>query len=187
MQLTNIARDVGQDARAGRLYLPLDWLSEAGIDADAFVARPIHSAALAGVVERLLRRADELYARADEGIAMLPRDCRASIRAARLIYAEIGRAIERAGFDAVSRRAVVPARRKVWLLLRSFFGSGADKRLGMGERALGRSAPREGVQSEGAQSEGARGALPPLEETRFLVEAAAIEASRPRMLGGADP
>lgn len=162
MQLTNIARDVGQDARAGRLYLPLDWLREAGIDADAFVARPAHSAALAGVVERLLRRADELYARADEGIAMLPRDCRASIRAARLIYAEIGRAIERAGFDSVSRRAVVPARRKVWLLLRSFFRSSAEKTF-----------------------EGARRGLPPLEETRFLLEAAALGGRQPRMLGRA--
>lgn len=163
MQLTNIARDVGQDARAGRLYLPLDWLREAGIDADTFLARPAHSEALAGVVERLLRRADELYARSDEGIAMLPPDCRASIRAARLIYAEIGRAIERAGFDSVSRRAVVPGRRKVWLLLRSFLRSNAEKAY-----------------------EGARRGLPPLEETRFLVEAAALgEAAKGTGRGGA--
>ncbi len=40
MQLTNIARDVGEDARAGRLYLPLAWLREAGIDPDAFLADP---------------------------------------------------------------------------------------------------------------------------------------------------
>ena len=38
MQLTNIARDVGEDARAGRLYLPLDWLREAGLDPAAFLA-----------------------------------------------------------------------------------------------------------------------------------------------------
>jgi phytoene synthase len=40
MQLTNIARDVGEDARAGRLYLPTDWLEEEGIDIDAFLADP---------------------------------------------------------------------------------------------------------------------------------------------------
>jgi hypothetical protein len=40
MQLTNIARDVGEDARAGRLYLPTDWLEEDGIDIDAFLADP---------------------------------------------------------------------------------------------------------------------------------------------------
>jgi phytoene/squalene synthetase len=43
MQLTNIARDVGEDARAGRLYLPLDWLHAAGIDPDAFLAAPSFS------------------------------------------------------------------------------------------------------------------------------------------------
>jgi len=40
MQLTNIARDVGEDAREGRLYLPADWLAEAGIDGDALLAQP---------------------------------------------------------------------------------------------------------------------------------------------------
>ena len=37
MQLTNIARDVGEDARAGRVYLPLDWLAEAGVDVEGFL------------------------------------------------------------------------------------------------------------------------------------------------------
>ncbi len=50
MQLSNIARDVGEDARAGRIYLPLDWLAAGGIDADSFLSRPEHSAALGGVV-----------------------------------------------------------------------------------------------------------------------------------------
>ena len=44
MQLTNIARDVGEDARAGRLYLPLDWLDEAGIDARGLPGNPDASA-----------------------------------------------------------------------------------------------------------------------------------------------
>jgi phytoene synthase len=54
MQLTNIARDVGEDARAGRLYLPLAWLREAGIDPDRFLACPRHSEAVAAVIQRLL-------------------------------------------------------------------------------------------------------------------------------------
>ena len=54
MQLTNIARDVGEDARAGRLYLPLAWLREAGIDPEAWLARPAFSDALGSVVRRLL-------------------------------------------------------------------------------------------------------------------------------------
>ncbi len=40
MQLTNIARDVGEDARLGRIYLPRQWLREAGVDADAWLAEP---------------------------------------------------------------------------------------------------------------------------------------------------
>jgi len=116
MQLTNIARDVGEDARAGRLYLPVRWLCEAGIDPDAWLARPVFSPALGGVIQRLLDSADRLYGRADAGIPRLPRSCRPGIRAARLIYAEIGTALRNAGLDAVSARTVVPARRKAVLL-----------------------------------------------------------------------
>ena len=119
MQLTNIARDVGEDARNGRLYLPLAWLREAGIDADAWPAAPTFDARLAGVVARLLAEADRLYARAECGVSALPRDCRPAIQAARLVYAEIGREIEAAGHDAVQRRAVVRHRRKLQLLARA--------------------------------------------------------------------
>ncbi len=120
MQLTNIARDVGEDARAGRLYLPLSWLREAGIDPEAWLAQPVFNAALAAVVRRLLAAADLLYARVDAGIAKLPQECRPGINAARLLYAEIGREVERNCFDSVTRRAVVPASRKLMLLLRAF-------------------------------------------------------------------
>jgi phytoene synthase len=116
MQLTNIARDVGEDARAGRLYLPLDWLHEAGIDPEAFLARPVFSEALASVIKRLLRDADFHYASCETGIARLPGACRPGIIAARLLYAEIGREVERAGCDSVSRRAVVAPLRKMRLL-----------------------------------------------------------------------
>jgi phytoene synthase len=119
MQLTNIARDVGEDARHGRLYLPLEWLHEAGIDPEAWLAAPRFDAALAGVVQRLLDEADRLYARAECGVAALPRDCRPGIQAARLVYAEIGRAVQRQGLDSVSRRAVVGTRRKLALMARA--------------------------------------------------------------------
>jgi 15-cis-phytoene synthase len=119
MQLTNIARDVGEDARNGRLYLPLAWLCEAGIDPDAWLAAPRFDARLAAVVKRLLDEADRLYARAECGVSELPRDCRPAIQAARLVYAEIGHALEAAGLDSVRRRAVVGTGRKLALLLRS--------------------------------------------------------------------
>ncbi|WP_416900178.1 MAG: phytoene/squalene synthase family protein [Minwuia sp.] len=116
MQLTNIARDVGEDARQGRLYLPRSWMREAGIDPDAWLADPVHSPALSLVVERLLAAADRLYRRAGDGIAALPPDCRPAINAARVLYAAIGREVERAGLDSVSARVYVTGRRKLMLL-----------------------------------------------------------------------
>ena len=116
MQLTNIARDVGADARLGRLYLPRQWLREAGIDAQAWLARPQFGPALGEVLERLLQAADQLYRRGQSGIAALPPDCRAAILAASLIYAEIGLQLRREGLDSVSQRTVVSTGRKLVLL-----------------------------------------------------------------------
>lgn len=158
MQLTNIARDVGEDARNGRLYLPRRWLAEAGIDADAWLAAPRFSAAIAGVVARLLAAADALYQRSEHGIARLPRDCRPAIHAARLVYAEIGREVERRGHDSVTQRAVVPRARKLALLARA--GTAAFV------------APADGTTP-----------LPVLPAVRFLVDAA-VETPPPAVRSG---
>jgi 15-cis-phytoene synthase len=119
MQLTNIARDVGEDARMGRLYLPLDWMRAGGLDPDAFLADPRPSPALTVIVARLLAEADRLYRRAEAGIAQLPPRCRPAIRAAGLIYREIGGRIAEAGHDTVTRRARVGGARKLALLARA--------------------------------------------------------------------
>ena len=116
MQLTNIARDVGEDARNGRLYLPHSWMREAGIDPQAWLTRPHFSTALQSVVERVLEEAERLYIKAHSGIAELPKDCRAAILAARLIYSEIGNQLRREGCDSVNHRAVVSTTRKLALL-----------------------------------------------------------------------
>jgi phytoene synthase len=119
MQLTNIARDVGEDARMGRLYLPLDWMNEAGLEPDAFLADPLPGPALAGVVARLLAEADRLYARSEAGIAALPPRCRPAIRAAGLIYADIGRVVAANAHDSVTCRARVGTGRKLALIARA--------------------------------------------------------------------
>lgn len=115
MQLTNIARDVGDDARNGRLYLPRHWLRQAGIEPEAWLAAPVGSPALQSVVLRLLDEADRLYRQATLGVALLPRDCRAAILAARLIYADIGSRMRRQQIDPVQQRSVVPTGRKLAL------------------------------------------------------------------------
>jgi phytoene synthase len=116
MQLSNIARDVGEDAANGRLYLPLDWMREAGLEPHAWLARPVFNRPLATVIERLLAEADTLYARSESGLARLPAACRPGMYAARLLYAEIGREVARRGFDSVTQRAVVPWQRKARIL-----------------------------------------------------------------------
>jgi len=119
MQLTNIARDVGEDASRGRLYLPRAWMREEGLDPDGWLNAPEHNAALARVIERVLVAADRLYRQSDAGLAALPRACRPAIRAARLLYAEIGHEVRRRGHDSMSSRAVAPTRRKAVLLSRA--------------------------------------------------------------------
>ncbi|MEK8031264.1 phytoene/squalene synthase family protein [Ideonella sp. DXS29W] len=119
MQLSNIARDVAEDAGRGRLYLPREWLREAGIDGDAWLAAPAWSPALEGVLRRLLAAADGLYARAASGISALPLGCRPGINAARLLYAAIGHEVLRVGASGWPRRAVVSPGRRAWLLARA--------------------------------------------------------------------
>ncbi|MEO8317888.1 MAG: phytoene/squalene synthase family protein [Bradyrhizobium sp.] len=151
MQLTNIARDVGEDARAGRLYLPLSWLREAGIDPDVWLANPVFTPELAAIVQRLLDAADILYARATLGIANLPMGCRPGIYAARALYAEIGRELERGGLDSIARRAVVSTNRKLAVLARMLLLLETEWK------------PARKFGADTAQ----------LEETRFLVDAVA--------------
>ena len=124
MQLTNIARDVGEDARNGRLYLPLQWMQEAGIDVDQWLAKPQSTPALQALTARLLDAADLLYRRAQCGIAELPPDCRAAILSASTIYAEIGHQLRREGLDSVQQRTVVSTRRKLVLLATAWTQAG---------------------------------------------------------------
>jgi len=148
MQFSNIARDIGEDARAGRVYLPLDWLAEEGIDVDVWLADPKFNPAIGRVVGRLLGEADKLYSRVAAGVAVLPKGCQPGINAARYLYSEIGREVERAGMDSVSRRAIVPSKVKAKLLAKALIGPPPSASIN----------------------------LPVLEECRFLVDAGAIVA-----------
>jgi 15-cis-phytoene synthase len=106
MQLTNIARDVGEDERRGRVYLPQSLLDAVGGDQRE-------------AVRRILLRASEHYRAADRGVALLPADCRFAIASSRNIYSAIGDAIARNGYDSITQRAYVTLPRKLWLVLRA--------------------------------------------------------------------
>ncbi len=150
MQLTNIARDVGEDARAGRLYLPVDWLVQAGTDADAFLRDPRPCPATRRMVARLLAEADRLYARSEPGIAALPVQARMGIWAARLIYAGIGTQVRRQGCDSITQRARTNAAQKLGWMAQAGLRAGAGMLM-----------PHSAVIY-----------APPLAETAWLVEAA---------------
>lgn len=120
MQLTNIARDIGEDARAGRCYLPGAWLRGMSLTANDLGALSEADDRVRDLTERMLDAARPLYAAGVSGIAMLPEACRPAIRAAASIYAEIGAEIARSGHDSIGRRAVVSKRRKIALAAGSF-------------------------------------------------------------------
>ena len=117
LQLTNILRDIDEDAGIGRLYLPREALSSAGIDTDdpaAAAAHPAIGAACAPVIARAQRH----FAEAD---AIMARSPRRTVRTPRLMYEayrSILQGLIRRGFDAPRRRIRVGKVRMLLLLLR---------------------------------------------------------------------
>ena len=154
MQLTNIARDVGEDARAGRLFLPRDWLAAAQIDPANFLRDPLPTPEIRRMVARLLAEADRLYLRSEAGISALPRQARMGIWAARLIYAGIGTEVRRNACDSVSVRARTSKAQKLRWMAKAGLWAAGDMVM-----------PRSAVIF-----------APPLAETAFLVDAASKAA-----------
>lgn len=112
MQLTNIARDVAEDARRRRRYLPAAWF-EPGLAprsvADLIRCEP----AIRQATRRLLAMAEPYYASGEAGLAWLPPRVRPGIRIAARVYRDIGTMIERQDHSPLAPRARVPAWRKV--------------------------------------------------------------------------
>lgn len=91
MQLTNIARDVHEDARRGRLYLPQEWLGSETVNAAHLVeAQPQARQAVEAAVLRLLNLAERYYESGYRGLRYLPTQVRLGIMVARAIYRAIG-------------------------------------------------------------------------------------------------
>jgi len=119
-QMTNIARDVGEDARNKRVYVPEEWLQESGTSSKELLNNIVPSKSIERVVDRLLKVADQVYTLADEGIEMLPLYSRFAIRAARYIYSDIGRVIrDENKLDSISSRARTTTKRKMHLMFTS--------------------------------------------------------------------
>lgn len=136
MQLTNIARDLGEDLRRDRLYVPTEDCHRFGLDEQELLARakgfapPCHR--VRELVHLLVTRARLFYRRAAIGYPCLPNDVRFGIVAAAELYASILVAIERNGFDTLRVRAVAGTDDKVLALLRAW--SLARRTAGKGTR-----------------------------------------------------
>lgn len=115
-QLTNISRDVVEDAQNGRIYLPAAWLAEAGVP-EAEVALKTHRAAVFGVVRRLLAEAEPYYASAIAGLSELPFRSAWAIAAARGVYRQIGVIVQQRGAKAWDTRASASGPMKAALAL----------------------------------------------------------------------
>ncbi len=95
MQLTNIARDVVEDAQRGRCYIPMQWdVTLHGMSAPQSAAQRAQAFA---ALQRLLALADDFYAFAHAGISVIPRHNRRAIRIAAALYQGIGHKILRQG------------------------------------------------------------------------------------------
>lgn len=109
MQLTNILRDVGEDAARGRVYLPDEDLHAFGLSAERVLRDPTikDDPRWLHLMRHEVARARALYRAASPGIALLAPDAQGCARACADGYAAILGAIERNGYDSISRRARV--------------------------------------------------------------------------------
>lgn len=119
MQLTNIARDVGEDWDRGRVYLPQSMLDRHGVT-ERMIGELRHGdapipAGYAELLEELMAVADAGYADASKAIGNLPAFIRPSIAVASRVYRGIHDAIRANGYDSIRRRAVVADRTRAAL------------------------------------------------------------------------
>ncbi|KAL6655065.1 hypothetical protein ACP70R_005891 [Stipagrostis hirtigluma subsp. patula] len=121
-QLTNILRDVGEDARRGRIYLPLDELEMAGLsEDDIFNGRVTDEwrSFMRGQIER----ARAFFRQAEEGATELNQESRWPVWASLLLYRQILDEIEANDYNNFTKRAYVPKAKKLMALPKAYLRS----------------------------------------------------------------
>lgn len=125
-QLTNILRDVKEDAERGRVYLPLGDMAMTGVELEQVVAATrgaAISAELVGLLKREIQRAAIYYADAEGLIPLLDTDSRPAMRVLATIYSELLERIARDPAQVFRRRVSVPAAKKLAILARGMIAS----------------------------------------------------------------
>jgi phytoene synthase len=115
-QLSNVVRDVGEDLRRGRIYLPTEDLDAFGVTEEALqrgtVTPPIRE-----LIRFEIERARRLYTFAEPGIDMLHPTSRDCVRTAFTLYSGILDAVEEAHYQVLSRRVGVPLTRRLQVVV----------------------------------------------------------------------
>ena len=117
-QLTNIARDVVEDAAIDRVYLPQEWLQEEGIHTTAQILEIQSRASLSRVATRLVDAAEPYYRSAGRGIGALPLRSAWSVATARGVYRNIGQNVKARGASAWDQRMHSSRAAKLWFVAR---------------------------------------------------------------------
>ena len=133
MQLTNIARDVAEDWRRSRCYLPLEWTDGLRPGGGPPDPRQVRQG-----VKTILEVADGYYAAGEAGISGLDTDSRLAVRTAARIYHAIGTKISRRGFEVLDERARVSTLGKLRIFARAILTPAGGSRPRQLEDSAGR-------------------------------------------------
>jgi phytoene synthase len=121
MQMTNILRDVGEDARMDRIYLPAEDLRRFGCSEEVILAGRVDES-FTDLMRFEIARVRAMYAEAEPGIALLASESRFTVRLALGLYRRILERIEANDYDVFTRRAHVPFRTKLLMALGTWLG-----------------------------------------------------------------
>lgn len=117
LQMTNILRDVGEDVRRGRVYLPQEDLERFGLT-DEDILAGVHDERFQALIQFEIERTRRLYAESWPGIVLLPADSRLAIGAAAHVYRGILDKVVANGYDVYNKRAYLTLREKFLMLPR---------------------------------------------------------------------
>ena len=118
-QLTNILRDVAEDAERSRVYLPLEDLAAHGVSLDSLLRRvpgALPTTEESALLAEIAGRAEKFYESAQALMPLINRESRPALWVLVRIYHGLLKRIERADYDVFSQRASVPTPEKLWIL-----------------------------------------------------------------------
>ncbi|MCZ6794432.1 MAG: phytoene/squalene synthase family protein [Planctomycetota bacterium] len=136
MQLTNILRDVEEDLRRGRIYLPRQDLERFGCTEESLLNRQVDDRFRA-LMKFQVERARDYFQRAEELFPLVDVEARYCPILLKRFYAKILDRIERQDFDVLSRRPRLGLREKLQLLLSTWLECRRARKLGAGEEEPG--------------------------------------------------